>query len=191
MSADPAIWHAIPASIRPTEKPTSLAFLLENGHPELYKHFDDFVCLAISLAISHAQMRVFSRSFVCRSGAPLVCAAEIVESNVKQQMPQRLTGKMVEQIPISQSCGDLHFDESIIPRDCFERDGVCKMQCAPGYEYAEGNYELTCNGVEWYYFPPPPPPFSLPSLFVLMLALSPSVCFVFCVLCLFCFCFRT
>jgi len=50
--------------------------------------------------------------------------------------------KLVEQVP--KRCGNLHFDESIIPRNCYESDGVCTMQCASGYHYVEGNFELTC-----------------------------------------------
>lgn len=48
----------------------------------------------------------------------------------------------MEQFP--KRCGSLHFDESIIPRSCYESDGICTMQCAPGYEPTGGNFELTC-----------------------------------------------
>jgi hypothetical protein len=48
----------------------------------------------------------------------------------------------MEQFP--KRCGNLHFDESIIPRNCYESDGVCTMQCAPGYHPVEGSFELTC-----------------------------------------------
>ena len=58
----------------------------------------------------------------------------------QQQFP--VIAKLLEQFP--KRCGNLHFDETVIPRNCYESDGVCTMQCAPGFEYASGNYELQC-----------------------------------------------